>query len=233
MKIGLLSDSHYCVSLFGGAKYRPGMLAKTKVTLDKMKEEGVELIVFLGDLIDKCRTQKQEIKCIDSIADLYRETGVPYVILRGNHDCLVFPPEEFFYRVGGREAPFSLSFGDKLLLFIDGNYSQSGVPYAAGTNNWTDTAIPEKQVVWLRETLSSATEKDIFVFSHQNFVNDNKKYNVKNASLLCDMFEKDGRVRAVFQGHYHAGGTKEINGIRYVVVPSLTKKGTPYLITTL
>ncbi len=233
MKIGLLSDSHYCTSLFGGAKYHPGVLAKTKIALDNMKEAGVDLIVFLGDLIDKGRTQKQEIKCLESISELYKETGIPYVILRGNHDCLVFSPEEFFYRVGGKEAPFMLSFGEKLLLFLDGNYTRDEVPYAVGTNDWKNTTVPEKQVVWLRETLSSATEKDIFVFLHQNLVNDKKEYNVHSASLLRSIFERDGRVRSVFSGHDHAGGTKEINGIRYVTVPSLSNKGAPYLIMTL
>jgi alkaline phosphatase len=46
---------------------------------------------------------------------------------------------------------------------------------------------------------------------------------VKNAAEVRRLFEASGRVRAVFQGHHHAGGYRQINGIHYCTLQAMVE----------
>ena len=50
---------------------------------------------------------------------------------------------------------------------------------------------------------------------------------IKNAALLREMFEKSGKVKAVFTGHHHNGHGVVHNGIFYYTLRALVKNRYP------
>ena len=76
-------------------------------------------------------------------------------------------------------------------VVLDANYRADGVAYDCGNFESKDTHIPQVQLDWLKKDLT-ATSLPAVIFVHQ---------------LL--------EVLAVFQGHFHKGGYKLIEGIHY------------------
>jgi len=54
-----------------------------------------------------------------------------------------------------------------------------------------------------------------------------RPYQVKNAQQVRTIFENSGKVKCVFQGHYHEGNSSEINGIHYYTLRSLIEGQKP------
>ena len=55
-------------------------------------------------------------------------------------------------------------------------------------------------------------------------------HRLSNATELCDIFEKCGKVKKVFQGHYHPGKCSLHNGIEYVTLPAMCTENEGYFI---
>jgi hypothetical protein len=58
--------------------------------------------------------------------------------------------------------------------------------------------------------------RDAHIFIHHNLNPDAEQHHlVKNAAEVREILEKSGKVKAVWQGHYHTGHDSIINGISY------------------
>ncbi len=79
--------------------------------------------------------------------------------------------------------------------------------------------IPQHEKDWLKANLTS-TEKPTLVFIHQRLDVQNNK-NVINAPEVRRIFDRSGKVVAVFQGHVHQNIRKKINGTYYLTLEAL------------
>ena len=91
--------------------------------------------------------------------------------------------------------------------------------------DWMDSALPAKQCRWLEEELQASLEP-VLIFIHQNLdsrIKEGKEdpHVIKNAAQVRRILEGSGRVKAVFQGHFHKGYRQEILGIPYITVPAM------------
>ena len=75
------------------------------------------------------------------------------------------------------------------------------------------------QIEWLEVALARSN-KPVIVFVHQR-LDGAGDYYVRNAAQVRTLLENSGRVSSVFQGHYHAGDYKELNGIHYYTLASV------------
>ena len=226
MKLGLFSDPHYSsAELTCGVRYNSRSLAKIREAYQFFKEQKCDLVICLGDLIDKEETVELVRENLEKAAKVINGSKIPTVCLMGNHDAFALGRDEF-YSALSEFAPHDTEIDGKLLLFLDACYFKNGKPYAQGDDDWTDTFYPHEQ--HLADTLKAA-HGDVYLFIHQNIDpavdGDHRLY---NADSLFELINQSGHVKAVFQGHFHAGKESEYNGVRYITLPAMCQSNEAY-----
>jgi len=228
MKLGIFTDSHYSsheVTCYN--RYNSQSLRKIQEAYKYFKEQKCDLIICLGDLIDHEDTEEMVISRVSEIAPIVRECSIPTVCLLGNHDAYSID-ENKFYSILGLEAPCDMECDGRLLVFMDNNYFASGEHYSVGKCLWTDTFYPFEQEL---KAKISAFDGDVYLFMHQNIDPAAEyRHRLHNADSLFEFINGCGKVKAVFQGHYHPGCRSEHNGVKYITLPAMCENEGAYFI---
>lgn len=220
MKLGIYADPHYSSQeVTCGVRFNSRSLDKIRAAYRFFEPEKCDIAICLGDLIDKDINHKAEAENLRKAAEVINSSFVPTVCLMGNHDAFAFTREEFYGILGGKCMPRDRTVQGKRLVFLDACYFGSGEPYMPGDTDWTDTYFPFEEK--LRKAVSSSDE-EIYVFVHQNLdPAAGERHLIQNAGSINRILYESGRVKAVYQGHYHPGCSSIINGIRYITVPAM------------
>ena len=233
MKIGIFTDSHYssaeitCKKRFNSASLEK--IAEAYRYFEADRE--CRIVICLGDLIDREGDHQKEIQNLAAVSEIIRASGLQTVCVMGNHDAFTFTHDEFFEIVGSMcRTPRNIKCSNgTTLLFLNACYYASGAAYSPGEGNWKDTFFPHMQEL---EASLNAAEGDVYVFMHQNIdptIPENHR--LSNDSEVRDVLERSGKVKAVFQGHYHKGSEYELNGIKYITYPAMCEgEGRRYII---
>ena len=218
MKIGLYSDPHYSSQeRTGGNRYNSRSLDKMRAAYSDFEAAGCDLIVCLGDLTDTEDTREREEANMAEIAALLDACPIPTVCVMGNHDAYVFEPADFYALLGGHE-PTDVTAEGKTLLFLSANHNPDGSPYHPHAFHWDKCYVPTKG---LAERIAAATE-DVTVFLHQNLdAACPADHRPVNADEVCRILAESGKVKTVYQGHFHWGADTEKDGIHYVTLPAM------------
>lgn len=219
MKIGLFADPHYSsAALTCGKRYNSRSLDKIKDAYAHFLREGCALVVCLGDLIDTEETREKEIANLREIAAVMQASSLPTVCLMGNHDAFTLTAEEF-YGTLGIPAPRDMDLGGRRLLFLDACYFRDGRHYAPGDSDWTDTDYPH--TLALQETLA-ALDGDAYIFIHQNISPAAEaRHRLARADEIHALLRDSGKVKTVFEGHYHHGAHTVWDGVEYRTLPAM------------
>lgn len=230
MKLGIFTDPHYSSRQITCKKrYNSQSLRKIAEALEAFRSAECDCILCLGDLIDTETEHEREIENLRAVSDLLGRTQIPTFCLMGNHDAFRFTPDEFYGILGENHRPRDLHTDRLTLLFLDACYHRDGTHYGPGRTDWRDVFYPHTDE--LRQRLDRATG-EVFLFLHQNLdPNVNDDHRLANAAEIRAMLEELGRVRTVYQGHYHPGRTTRHNGIDYVTLPALCEGERVLLIT--
>ncbi len=215
MKIGLFTDSHYCdkETTCSGTRFPRQSFEKIKNAMENFRD--CDLVISLGDLVDDCDDTEKNIKKIKEITELIRSYGIPFISLMGNHDYQNFTREEFDTYTGGAYPPFSMSFGENTLVFLDANFYADGTVYSRGNVDWKDANLLEDQRIALTKLLDE-TVGNVYIFLHQNLDPEVQEWHIiKNASEIRELIENSGKVKRVVQGHYHEGHDIVLGGVEY------------------
>ena len=230
MKLGIFTDSHYSsAELTCGKRYNSKSLVKIREAMAYFVKNNVDVIICLGDLIDHEISHEAETENLKKISEVFKEYKTPIYAVVGNHDGFAFEREEF-YSVLGEEyrPPESLETQGKMLIFTDTCYFKSGEHYKPGDTDWTDTFLPD--TTRLERILSEGTG-DAYLFMHHNIDPEiQQDHRVFNDAEIREILEKSGRVKTVFQGHFHGGHTSVHGGINYVTFPAMCENDKAYFI---
>jgi predicted phosphodiesterase len=220
MIIGLLSDPHYSsATITCGKRYNSLSFEKLRMAFDHFAETGCELVILLGDITDTEPTHEIEADNLRKLSSLMDNYPFRIICLMGNHDSFVFSSDEFYSLIGQSHRPRPITIGNTSLYFIDACYFSDGRHYAPGDSNWKDTFYPHTTAL---STDLKTLNGDIWVFMHQNIDPDIPcDHRLSNASELCHIFEENGNVRIVFQGHYHPGNISTHSGIEFITLPAM------------
>ena len=225
MKLGLFTDPHYCDKEVTCRNRRPVLsYGKIREAMEAFVREAVDLVICLGDIIDKCDDPQVNIEKTKEIAALIHSYSLPFYSLMGNHDADVFTPQEFNALVNGHPFPPPGAIADKgkKLILLDANYNDDGTSYVPGEVDWENTYIPEKQLQSLKQLLNDPAVNEACIFVHQNLDPEvEKAHIVRNAEAVREIIRTSGKVKAVFQGHYHEGHETVIDGIPYHTLPAM------------
>ena len=229
MRLGIYADPHYSSREVTCGKRRNSMsLEKIRDACRFFERENCDLAVCLGDLIDSEDDHEREIENLGKVAGVIGSCAVPTVCLMGNHDAFAFTEEEFYGILGAGRKPSERVSGGVRLVFLDACYFSSGARYMPGDSDWTDAYFPFEEE--LRRAVA-ASEEDIYVFSHQNLdPAAEKRHLISNADRINEILAGCGKVRAVYQGHYHPGIVSVRDGIRYVTFPAMCENENAFFI---
>ena len=221
MKLGLFTDPHYSHQTLTCSNRRPSLsYGKVREAMEAMTD--CDLVLCLGDLINDCGDPAENRERLAEIAALFRSFAMPVYCLPGNHDYEAFTLAQF-QQISGQLAPPSvLRVCGKTLLFPNASCREDGTPYDGNPIDWTDSFLPAAEMDLLRRTLAEPETEEAYVFFHQNLDPDVESHHIiRNAPEIRSLLAESGKVRAVFQGHYHPGHENEIDGIRYRTLPAM------------
>ncbi len=212
---GVVTDLHYADRDPWGTRHYRDSRVKLAECVRTMNAAAPAFLIELGDIIDKA-DRETETGYLRDIGDTLRGfRGVRYHVL-GNHDVATFSKDEFLDLSGARDSMYAFDAGEYRGIVLDGNFNPDGGHYRAGNFDWTETYIHAPQREWLAAELARAGSRPVLVFIHQNLHEETDPHGVKNAPEVRRILEAAGNVRAVFQGHNHAGGMHRVGGIPYV-----------------
>lgn len=220
MKLGIFTDCHYSsAELTCGRRRCNQSLRKIEEAMNHFTDEACDLVLCLGDLLDKEKTLEEEAENLKAVSRLLDRYSTPMMCIMGNHDGFSFSRDEFYEILGENRRPKNLEADGKTLLFLDACYYTDGTAYCHERPEWKNSFYPHLKE--LKELLQKATD-EVYVFLHQNLEPQAEiNHRVKNGDDVIAILEESGKVKKVFQGHYHHGSNAEHNGIEYVTFPAL------------
>lgn len=237
VRFGMVTDLHYATKPSGiddpGIRCFDDAPAKLRDCIKVMNAHKVDFLIELGDFKDMVETKEGTLKCLDDIEKVYATfNGRRYHVL-GNHETDCITKAEFLSRIsnygqGRAQAYYSFKVGNVTGIVLDANYTSKMEEYEPGKFDFRDTNVPPDQIKWLQGVLDSAPGP-VVVFAHQLMdpvCDDIMRIN--NAEELRAMFEKSGKVKAVFAGHHHIGLAPNVhNGILYYTLRAMAQDAYP------
>jgi alkaline phosphatase len=220
---GLVGDVHYADKAMRINRYYRESIAKLEQCVETFSHNRLPFAVHLGDFVDSAEDKLTELEYLATIRDVFSAFKGPKHFVMGNHDLFVFSKEEYLKNCNAPadKGYYAFDEGGFHFVVLDANFLKTGEAYDSGNYKWTDTNINSPQMEWLRQDLRLAANRKTIVFVHQNLFGEDTPYGVKNAPAVRAILERAGNVLAVFQGHYHKGGRKKINGIHYLTHKAL------------
>lgn len=220
-RFGFVTDLHYADADPLSNRYYRESAAKLAECVGRAQTDGAAFLIECGDFKDQ-KPQPDETSTLgflQSIEAVLQQFGGPTYHVLGNHDMDSISKAQFQAHVTNTGiAPertyYSFQSHDVHFVVLDANFTRTGTPYDHGNFNWEDANIPAEQLDWLAADLA-ANPLPVIVFCHQRLDGEGPHY-VKNAAAVRPVLQAGGRVLAVFQGHDHAGGYRQLRGIHYV-----------------
>jgi len=239
LSFGIVTDPHYAEIPDINGKYYSKSLYKMNECVSLMNNKKVDFLIELGDFKDLSQpaSEKETINYLKAIEKVFTQFNGPRYHVMGNHDTDCLSKKQFLSYIKNTDIPQAKKFYsfERMgihFIVLDANYLSDGRDYDHGNWDWTDANIPEKEIMWLREDLSS-TKKPVIVFAHQLLDGKGSHY-VNNAIDVRQELDNSGKVLAVFQGHYHEGSYSKINDIHYYTLKAMVtgdgKKNNSYAI---
>ena len=220
MKFLAVTDLHYSLRDVPDAERRNILSAGKLRGITAEHAPGCDFIVDLGDTADAGFGDQTEL--MTEISDILHGAGLPVYSLIGNHDTSL-PKGEICRVMGMPGRYYSVDTPEYTMLFLDANMNSADAPFPDSEIVWSRTYLDPEQLEFAENTLA-ASQKPALVFCHELFTltdAEAQEHVIINARDAMDIFERSGKVRAVFCGHYHYGDLAVVNGIPYITFAAL------------
>lgn len=223
VKIGIVTDLHFADKATAGTRHYRESRAKLQEAVELFKEQKVDFVVELGDIVDAAPTVEIEQGYLKEIDAVIKSAGVPVHYVLGNHCVATLSKPEFFEITGVKKSYYSFDQNGVHFVVLDACFNKEMKPYHRDNFVWTDTNIPPEEQAWLKKDLN-ATALPVVVFAHQRLdLEPSASYAVKQSPQVRTILEASGSVRAVFQGHSHKNELNKINGISYCTLAAMVE----------
>lgn len=226
LRFGMVTDAHYAdiePGGYGGSRFYRESLAKLGECVERMNQEKVSFLCELGDFKDQATPpeEKSTLGFLTAVNDTFSRFQGPRHYVLGNHDLDSISKEQFRSITGARAGYYSFDEGGSHFVVLDACYDADGGDYDHGRFDWMDTNIAGSELEWLEKDLAGA-EGRVVAFVHQRLDGEGAAF-VNNAPEVREVFEKSGKVHAVFQGHDHAGAYTQMGGTHYYTLKGLVE----------
>ncbi len=225
VRAGLVTDIHYADADSRGSRFYRESIGKLTEAAEKLSALRPDLVIELGDLIDSATgvDADGELAFLRKIDGVLKRVSPNRHCVLGNHCLSTVPRDRFLGAVEQASGHRSFDRGGFHFVLLDACHRKDGTPYSAGNFHWTDTEIPAAQQEWLSADLQ-ATRLPTVVFVHQRLDSPaGSPHRIASADAVRKLLQRDGRVRAVFQGHSHQNELNRIEGIDYVTLAAMVE----------
>ena len=221
LRIGLITDLHHADKPAAGSRHYRETLGKLEEAGQQFKQQSVDFVVELGDLIDAADSVDVELKYLQTVnREFAKVCGDRHYVL-GNHCVDTLTKQEFLGAVGQGKSYYSFDRGGMHFVVLDSCFRSDGQPYGRKNFQWTDANLSVDELEWLKADLN-ANEKPVIVFAHQRLDVKNN-HGVKNQAEVRSILEASQNVVAVFQGHSHKNDLHQIGGIHYCTLVAMVE----------
>ena len=235
---GIITDVHHCDYLPEGTRFYNKSLSKLRYALNTMKEDSVDFLLNLGDIIDRdFSSYEQVLKLIDS-------SGLKTYHCLGNHDYSVeprykrriplpMPDKNGYYSFIQEGFRFIVLNGNELSTYS--SLSKAAIKKAEeyievlkseGLINAIDWngGISMKQLEWLNSQLGEATagNENVFIFCHFPTYPDNI-HNLLNYNDVNAIIGNYHNIITWFSGHNHMGNYGNFNMTHFVTLKGMVE----------
>lgn len=237
LRFGLVADAQYADAEAEGERHYRSTPEKLKRAIEALQREKLAFTMHLGDFIDR------DFKSFDVMLPLLAELGHPVHHLLGNHDYSVADSEKAgvvstlgmphdYYGFRSHGVRFLMTDTNDLSVYrqpgdsprtTEANGILEGLKAAKepGAAKWNG-GISSTQLAWLDRELAAAdaAEERVFVCGHHPLLPADIHQAWNHAEVVA-VLEKHPSVIAWFNGHNHAGGFAERDGLPYVTFRSM------------
>lgn len=222
MKFLAFSDMHYSDVPMPGERNRTKSLEKVKRALEE-HSDGCDFVVNFGDTADLEESGRNQTALWEETADVLKNSGKKYYCLIGNHDTST-DKQTWLKIMGMPSRYYAFTCDGYRVLVLDANQNSTCDGFPKSEISWDNCYIDDEQFEWIKKELDRASG-DVLIFTHELFVlkerSNNDDHVIRNRDKVIDLFEKSGKVKAVFAGHYHWGDVSFSNGINYITFRSV------------
>ncbi len=228
LRIGLVTDLHYA-PMTVGSRCCSESLTKLQAAVDNFQQRDLDLVVCVGDVIDKSEKIEGELGCIREVVETLDQLPAESHFVLGNHDVSELTKAQFLAACGQKASYYSFDCRGVHIVILDSNFNPDGSSFSPGNLEWNDAWIGDEQIAWLESDLAAAGDVPTVVFSHANLDHRVLKNGALNAHIVKDahkvraVLEASGNVKAVIQGHDHSGQQSTINGIPYIILRAMVE----------
>jgi len=230
IRFGIITDIHHTNKADTAKRKYSCAYTKLQRFIYQMEAEQVDFIIELGDLVDTLECGKEATENLAEVEQVFTSFPGPVYHVTGNHEFDDLPRDLFLNSIKNSGIPqgqtyYSWNSNGVHFIVLDASYTidPPHKPFDMARpegpfRNWQDAYIPAAEIAWLENDLQE-NQLPVIIFTHQTLHNkDTEEHNIKNSSVIRKMLEEDGKVMAVFSGHYHKGDYAAINGIHYLVL---------------
>jgi manganese-dependent ADP-ribose/CDP-alcohol diphosphatase len=228
---GIIADAQYTDCKPAGNRYYSSSIDKLENAVSVFRENSVDFIINLGDLIER------DYESYKPVLNILNSSRIKTYHLTGNHDYSVDPRYltqlPVFSESG--EGYYSIIYRKYRLIFLNGNdiskYSSANKTRIRQADELISTlkksgeinaidwngGISSTQIDWMIRQLDEAAENSekVILFCHFPIAPENV-HNLLNYKEINGILLKYTNIIAWFSGHNHQGNYTTINKVHYV-----------------
>jgi len=235
VRIGAIADCQYADADTRGQRHYRLAAEKLQSAVNELnQDEELDFVIHLGDFIDR------DFKSFEKVGPIFDQLKAPRYHLLGNHDYDV--ADELKSQVpaalGLKERYYHFEVKDWRFIVLDGN-EFSTLVHPKDSEEWKEAeafrtskkkplanycgAIKQEQLAWLKGQLEAAraAKQRAIIFCHYPLTPE-AHHNLWNDTELLEFLKPFNDVTAAWiNGHNHAGGYEQRDGIHYLTLKGM------------
>ncbi len=238
LRLGVFADCQYCDCDPVGSRFYSNSPEKLRECITHFnREENLEFVVGLGDLIDR------DFSSFDTLQPILDQSVHNIYNIPGNHDFEV--EEEKLEKVpdalGLEKSYYTIEKTGWLFIFLNGNeitfdsqnpaivkqaekmLAELKAAEKPNSNDWNG-GMSREQITWLDQQLSAAQDKNLKValFCHYPLL-PFEAHALWNAEKVLEVLKKYDHVKLWLNGHNHKGNYTKQHGIHFLTLQGMVE----------
>ena len=231
-EIGVVADCQYCYCEATEVRFYKESPDRLQEAVTILNKQPLDYTIHLGDFIDK------DFSSFDTVAPIWRSLKADKYHVLGNHDFSVADSLKHlvFDKMDIKDRYYSIVKNKWRFIVLDGNdlsvhgaltdvkkqqtdslfnlLADKNMPNVESWNGGLST----KQLQWVESELRQATKNKerVGFYCHFPVLGVSDRHNLWNYSQLLAIIDKYDCVKFYFNGHNHAGGYVEKDGVHYL-----------------
>ena len=231
-KIGVVSDCQYCDCDPTEVRFYRESPDRLREAVQLLNKETLEYTIHLGDFID------QQFSSFDTVVPIWQGLKSDKYHVLGNHDFWVADSLKplVFEKMDIKDRYYSVIKKKWRFIVLDGNDLSEHGALTEGKKQQTDSlfnlladknmpnvapwngGLSMEQLQWVERELQLATANNerVGFYCHFPVLGVSDRHNLWNYDQFLSIIDKYNCVKFYFNGHNHAGGYVEKDGVHYL-----------------